>query len=75
MSLRLPVGPLLARAPSVCELARRIDVTPRTIHRWQHDGVPLLAADRAAIALGHHPADLWPTDYWKDTCLAHHDVA
>ena len=43
-------------------LARAIGVTARTVYRWRHAGViPADHADRAAVALGHHPAELWPS--------------
>lgn len=32
----------------------------KQIARWRADGVPAWAADRLAIALGYHPASLWP---------------
>jgi len=42
-------------------IADRCGVTPRTVHRW-YSGVQLSerTADRVAIALGTHPALLWP---------------
>ncbi len=60
---------LLARARqadvSLCELALAIGLPKRTLHRvlasaqlrWD-------IADRVAIALDHHPCELWPT--WFD---------
>lgn len=62
-------GLLLARARqaevSLCELAARIGLPKRTLHRvlsamrlrWD-------IADRVAIALGHHPCEVWPE--WFD---------
>jgi len=46
-------------------IADRCGVTPRTVQRWC-DGVQLSerTADRVAIALGTHPALLWPE--WAD---------
>lgn len=56
----------LARAAgggSARDLAERLGVTSRTIFRWKADGIPDVQADRAAIAIGQHPALLWPTDW------------
>ena len=63
---RLPFEPLrtAAAAPSVDALAARVGVARRTIHRWARDGVPIPQADEAAIAIGSHPAYLWP-DHWN----------
>ena len=63
---RLPFEPFRteAAAPSVAALAARVGVARRTIHRWARDGVPVSQADRAAIAIGSHPAYLWP-DHWN----------
>ena len=52
----------------ICELALTIGLPKRTLHRvlssqWLRWDI----ADRVAIALGHHPCELWPT--WFD--LAH----
>ena len=66
---------LLARARqadvSLCELALTIGLPKRTLHRvlasarlrWD-------IADRVAIALGHHPCEVWPE--WFD--LAEDDI-
>jgi FixJ family two-component response regulator len=48
---------------SARELAEQFGVTSRTIFRWRANGIPDLQADRAAIAIGEHPAILWPTDW------------
>lgn len=60
---------LLARArqanTSLCELSASIGLPKRTLHRvlasarlrWD-------IADRVAIALGHHPCEVWPE--WFD---------
>jgi len=62
-STRYPFEPLAieARSSTVEALAARIGVSRRTVHRWIIHGVP---ADRAAIALGTHPACLWP-EHWN----------
>lgn len=64
-SPRLPFAPLVteAAAPTIDTLAVRIGVSRRTVHRWIIHGIPADQADRAAIALGAHPANLWP-DQW-----------
>ena len=41
-------------------LAERCGVTRRTIHRWKAEGLSVLQADRAAIAMGCHPSVIWP---------------
>lgn len=64
---RWPVGPL-AEAAGVpvgadgwaANLARRVGVDRRNVHRWVHDGLGYVRADEAAVALGLHPALIWP---------------
>ena len=65
MTERFPLEPLAraARADSVVALARAVGVSPRTVHRWAIAGIPTLAADRAAIAVGSHPANIWPRQW------------
>jgi lambda repressor-like predicted transcriptional regulator len=63
---------LLARARqagiSICELALTLGLPKRTLHRvLSSTRLRWDIADRVAIALGHHPCELWPT--WFD--LAH----
>lgn len=73
----LALAPLLERAPRatgagiatgtdhrVSSLARLVGVTPRTVHRWAHEGVPVFAADRAAAALDDHPCLIWGEAWW-----------
>jgi len=61
-STRYPFEPLAieARHTTIETLAARIGVSRRTVHRWIIHGIPAEQADRAAIALGTHPACLWP---------------
>lgn len=65
-SVRLPIGPALDVLRSwgvewpVAELADRVGVTRGTVHRWQHSGVDVWTADRVAVVLGRHPANVWP---------------
>jgi hypothetical protein len=49
----------------VTALAALCGVERRTIHRWQHDGIPLYHADEAAVACGHHPALVWGEDWHR----------
>ncbi len=65
-SPRFPFEPLatIAQPTTIETLASRLGVSPRTIHRWASEGIPATQADRAAIALGSHPAYLWP-EYWN----------
>lgn len=61
-SIRYPFEPLAtqARDATIETLAARIGVSRRTVHRWAIRGIPAEQADRAAIAIGSHPAYLWP---------------
>lgn len=43
------------------ELASAVGVTDRTLQRWDRDGLDEWQADRAAIAVGLHPALVWPS--------------
>lgn len=49
-------------------LANTIGVATNYISRWRRDGLDTLQADRVAIALGYHPANLWPS--WFDDAAA-----
>ena len=53
-----------AGTSSISQLSARTGICRRTLHRWAHDGIPPMSADRAAIALGLHPASVWPCDWW-----------
>ncbi len=65
LAARLPFEPLTAQAqaPTIDTLATQIGVSRRTVHRWINQGIPANQADRAAIAVGTHPACLWP-EHW-----------
>ena len=54
-----------AGASNGIRLAAQIGVSYRTLMRWAHTGVPEYSADRAAIALGLHPASIWPAHWWE----------
>lgn len=61
-TVRWPLAPLLIAAghPSADVIAMQLGVSPRSIWRWHHRGLTDRQADRAAIALGYHPANIWP---------------
>jgi hypothetical protein len=52
-----------------CELARHTGFAVRSIQRWTRDGIPLWSADKLAISLGVHPANIWPD--WTTTPPSH----
>lgn len=56
----------LAAVDNLTTLGRIVGVTDRQVRRWQSDGMPASVADRAATALGRHPATVWP-DWWAVT--------
>lgn len=45
-------------------LARRLDIPLRTVQRWARHGLQWWSADRAAIALGVHPCEVWGGAWW-----------
>ena len=65
VSHRLPFEPITTqtRGATIDTIAITIGVSRRTIHRWINQGIPAEQADRAAIALGTHPACLWPEQW------------
>lgn len=65
-TIRWPVAPLLAtcRVTTIGDVAALVGVSTRTVHRWQRNGLTDTQADRAAVALGLHPANVWP-DWWS----------
>ena len=69
---RLSLAPLLELEPEILGkfgLAYRLGFAGRTVCRWvEAGGIPVRDSDAAAVALGHHPADLWPG--WCDVCDA-----
>ena len=60
--LRWPLQPLFDATDTTeyLQLALLTGFPARTLHRWAHNGVPDLNADRAAVALGKHPSNIWP---------------
>ena len=59
------LGPIvLVMLASLCQSASLdLFVTRRTIHRWARTGVDPWRADRAAIAVGFHPVEVWGRDW------------
>jgi hypothetical protein len=59
---RWPLDSLSAAADTTTNaaLARSLGVNVRTVWRWHRHGLTDAQADHAAIALGLHPALVWP---------------
>lgn len=51
------------RRPLPSAVARRLGVDVNTVHRYRKHGVSHNIADRIAIQLGLHPAEIWPNYY------------
>lgn len=48
----------------------------RQYHRWKNGArVSVATADRIAVALGWHPAELWGHDWWALPTIEAEDVA
>jgi hypothetical protein len=62
---RFPMASLESRlgCTTAAELARMLCVCPRTVHRYRSHGLNPTQADRVAVAVGYHPAEVWP-DWW-----------
>lgn len=41
-------------------MAKLCRVNVGVVHRWKREGLTAWAADRAAIAIGLHPINVWP---------------
>lgn len=62
---RYDLEPVWVFVASALELSRRSGADPREIQRWKKSGsIPDRWADRVAVGLGLHPAELWPE--WID---------
>ncbi len=67
---RLSMDPLLELAaagmpaPNARKLAVVLHCSPTDIWRWLAHGVTWTAADRLAVRLGYHPAEVWGADWW-----------
>lgn len=63
---RLPLEDLLRLVNTFDAVASRVGVAKKTVYRWREEGgVPLNAADRAAVRLGFHPSDVWGQAWWE----------
>lgn len=60
---RVSLEPLVERYGNVSVLARALGVDRAQVARWRSDGVPIESADRIAVAVGRHPAEVWPEWY------------
>lgn len=69
---KLPVVRLLEREDcGPTELAKRLGVHPRIVHRAQAGGgVHCWTADKWAIKLGWHPSEIWGALWWHLACDA-----
>lgn len=67
MTDRFPLADLEAHLnpTSTAALAQRLGVSARTVWRWRASGLNPTQADRAAIAAGLHPANIWP-NWWDN---------
>lgn len=65
---RFPFGPLELLVSGSCGLAtaRALGVHPRQVYRWRAGGVTWAQADELAVAVGLHPAEVWP-EWWEHT--------
>jgi len=67
---RLAAAPLLALAGcrdgqrNIVHLARCADVRTSEVYRFIRDGLTWTMADRLAIRLGYHPAEIWGHEWW-----------
>lgn len=61
-----PAGCTVLQLPNpVGALALQLGTRPRTVHRWKAEGgIPFYVADRAALALGMHPGEVWGQAWW-----------
>ena len=78
---RFPLGPLVGvvarrfdEPVTLKDVADYVGVHDRQMHRWRVEGLTGCWADRAAVACGLHPAEVWP-EWWemhaeKDACLS-----
>lgn len=60
---RYPLAELerLVGHPSTADLARRTGLDAREVARYRTQGLTHEAADRAAVAFGLHPLNVWPS--------------
>lgn len=55
------------------KVARALNMEPSGIYRWREEGLTWMTADRVAVRLGLHPAEIWPT--WFDDADQRHETA
>jgi hypothetical protein len=58
----------------VSDVAEAVGVSSKTVQRWKVDGLSWSVADRAAVAVGAHPATVWGDEWW-DFCHRDEEVA
>jgi hypothetical protein len=51
--------------PTMGDMAAMVGTSRRNLMRWSVEGIPELSADRVAVSLGLHPAELWP-EWWAN---------
>lgn len=63
---RFPIEPLFAMAHGdpILRLARSMHVDAGALHRARREGLSWVHADRWAVALGFHPAEVWGQAWW-----------
>ncbi len=63
---RLPFAPIEDRVndTNVTALARLLRVERHWIYYWRRRGLTVERADELAVAVGHHPGELWPDAWW-----------
>ena len=42
------------------QIACYLEVSEKTIHRYRDEWLTMLLADRLAVRIGRHPAEVWP---------------
>lgn len=42
------------------DVARRLGINARQVHRWRKTGLTVHQADVLAVRAGFHPAEVWP---------------
>jgi hypothetical protein len=57
-------------ARSQSELARLVGVSVSAVQAWSERGLDEYRADQVAVALGRHPAEVWPQ--WSSACEVRH---
>lgn len=64
--MKLDVAPLIAASQRGTgnSLAEDLGCDRRQVTRWVNNGVPVDTADRLAVALGMHPAEVWGSGWW-----------